>query len=100
MGYRFQVWKFHFKISPWEEKPFFPLDYGPWDASFSFRGLIFEGEKISIPETRPIPKSYISNFSSIFYEYLWIELMLKRLVYLILKNLPKTHTKVMAMSNV
>jgi hypothetical protein len=42
----FQVWKFHLKISPWEKK--------------ACRGLIFGGEEISIPETRPIRKSYIS----------------------------------------
>jgi hypothetical protein len=46
MGHGFQVWKFHLKISPWE-------------ASFSSRGLIFGGEEISIPETRPIRKFYI-----------------------------------------
>jgi hypothetical protein len=33
--------------------------YGSWEASFSSRGLIFGGEEISIPETRPIRKSYI-----------------------------------------
>jgi hypothetical protein len=36
-----------------------PRTYGPWEASFSSRGLIFEGEEISIPENRPIRKSYI-----------------------------------------
>jgi hypothetical protein len=61
MGRGFQVWKFHLKISPWEEKPYLPRPYGPWEASFSSRGLIFEGEEISIPETRPIQKSYISS---------------------------------------
>ena len=30
-------------------------------ARFSSRGLIFGGEEISIPETRPIRKSYIFN---------------------------------------
>ena len=59
MGRGFQVWKFHLKISPWEEKPCLPRAYGPWEASFSSRGLIFGGEEISIPETRPIRKSYI-----------------------------------------
>ena len=59
MGRGFQVWKFHLKISPWEEKPCLPRAYGPWEASFSSRGLIFGGEEISIPETRPIQKSYI-----------------------------------------
>ena len=33
--------------------------YGPWEASFSFHGLIFGGEEISITETRPVWKSYI-----------------------------------------
>ena len=61
MGRGFQVWKFHLKISPWEEKPCLPRAYGPWEASFSSRGLIFGGEEISIPETRPIRKSYILN---------------------------------------
>jgi hypothetical protein len=59
MGRGFQVWKLHLKISPWEEKPCLPRAYGPWEASFSSRGLIFGGEEISIPETRPIRKSYI-----------------------------------------
>ena len=58
MGRGFQVWKFHLKISPWEEKPCLPRAYSPWEASFSSRGLIFGGEEISIPETRPIRKSY------------------------------------------
>ena len=57
----FQVWKFHLKISPWEEKPCLPRAYGPWEASFSSRGLIFGGEEISIPETLPIRKSYIPS---------------------------------------
>jgi hypothetical protein len=60
MGRGFQAWKFHLKISPWEEKPCLPRAYGPWEAKFSYRGLIFGGEEISIPETRPIRKSYIS----------------------------------------
>ena len=59
MGRGFQVWKFHLKISPWEKKPSLPRAYGPWEASFSSLGLIFGGEEISIPETRPIRKSYI-----------------------------------------
>ena len=36
-----------------------PAVLRPWEASFSSRGLIFGGEEISIPETRPIRKSYI-----------------------------------------
>jgi hypothetical protein len=60
MGRGFQLWKFHLKISPWEEKLCLPRAYGPWEASlFSSRGLIFRGEEISIPETRAIRKSYI-----------------------------------------
>ena len=59
MGRGFQVWKFHLKISPWEEKSRLPRAYDPWETSFSSLGLIFEGEEISIPETRPIRKSYI-----------------------------------------
>ena len=59
MGRGFQVWKFHLKISPWEEKPCLLRAYNPWEASFSSRGLIFGGEEISIPETLPIRKSYI-----------------------------------------
>ena len=53
------------KISPWEGKSCLPRAYGPWEASFSSRGLIFGGffnpwdEEIPIPETRPIRKSYI-----------------------------------------
>ena len=35
---------------------------GPWEASFSSRGLIFGVEEISIPETRPIRKSYICAY--------------------------------------
>jgi hypothetical protein len=62
MGRGFQIWKFHLKISPWEEKPCLPRAYGPWEASFSSRGLIFGGEEISIPETRPIRKSFIPHF--------------------------------------
>ena len=61
MGRGFQVWKFHLRISPWEEKPCLPWAYIPWEASFSSLGLIFGGEEISIPETRPIRKSYIAN---------------------------------------
>ena len=55
------------KISPWEGKAYLPRAYGPWEESFSSRGLIFGGffnpwdEEISIPETRPIRKSYISQ---------------------------------------
>ena len=58
MGRGFQVWKFHFRIRPWEEKHWLPRANGPWEASFSSCGLIFRGEEISIPETRPIWKSY------------------------------------------
>ena len=36
MGRGFQVWKFHLKISPWEEKPCLPRSYGSWEANFSF----------------------------------------------------------------
>ena len=32
----FQVWKFHLKISPCEEKPCLPRTFGPWEASFFF----------------------------------------------------------------
>ena len=61
MGRGFQVWKFHPKISPWEEKLCLPRAYSPWEASFSSRGLIFGGEGISIPETQLIQKSYNYN---------------------------------------
>jgi hypothetical protein len=53
------------KISQWEEKAYLLRAYSPWEESFSSRGLIFGGffnpwdEEISIPETRPIRKSYI-----------------------------------------
>ena len=46
-----------YRISEWAE---FQVRYGPWEAGFSSRGLIFGGEEISIPETRPIRKFYIS----------------------------------------
>ena len=62
MGRGFQVWKFHLKISLWEEKPCLPRVYGPWKASFSSHGLIFGGKEISIPETRPIRKSQICGY--------------------------------------
>ena len=45
------------KISPWEGKAYLPRAYGPWEESFSSRGLIFGGffntwdEEIFIPET-------------------------------------------------
>jgi hypothetical protein len=41
-----------------------PQAYGPWDweASFTSCWLIFGGEEISIPETRPIWKSYIAEY--------------------------------------
>ena len=60
MGRGFQVRKFHLKISPWKEKPCLLRAFGPWEASFSSRGLIFGGEEISIPEIWLIRKSYIS----------------------------------------
>jgi outer membrane protein assembly factor BamB len=65
MGRGLQVWKLHLKISPWDEKPCLPRAYGPWEASFSSRGLIFGGEEISIPEIRPIRKSYIYYFQGL-----------------------------------
>jgi hypothetical protein len=54
------------KISPWDEKACLPRAYGPWEESFSSRGLIFGGffnpwdEEISIPDIRLIRKSLIS----------------------------------------
>ena len=62
MGSGFQVWKFHVKISLWVEKPSLPRAYGPWEASFLSHELIFGGEEISISETWPIRKSYISEW--------------------------------------
>ena len=53
------------KISPWEGNSNLPRAYGPWEDRVSSLGLIFGGffnpwdEEISIPETRPIQKSYI-----------------------------------------
>jgi hypothetical protein len=53
------------KISPWERNSYLPRAYGPWEERVSSRGLIFGDffnpwdEEISIPETRPIRKSYI-----------------------------------------
>ena len=53
------------KMSPREEKAYLPRAYGPWEERISSLGLIFGGffnpwdEEISIPETRPIRKSYI-----------------------------------------
>ena len=67
MGREFQEWKFHLKISPWEEKPCLLRAYDPWGASFSSRGLIFGGEEISIPETWPIRKSYIQFLTTILH---------------------------------
>ena len=55
MACGFQVWKFHLKISPWEEKLASQGPGGPREASFSSRGLIFGGEEISIPETELSP---------------------------------------------
>ena len=64
-GYFFIPWvEKTLKISPWEGKAYLPRAYGPWEESFSSLGLIFGGffnpwdEEISIPETRPIRKSY------------------------------------------
>ena len=63
------------RISPWEGKTYLPRAYGPWEESFSSRGLIFGGffnpwdEEISIPKTRPIRKSYILVYSPDFH---WI----------------------------
>ena len=58
MGGGFQVWKFQLKISPCEKKSLASCGpKNPWGQSFSYRGLIFGGEEISIPETWPIPKS-------------------------------------------
>ena len=37
--------------------------YRPWEANFSSLWLIFGGEEISIPETRPIWKSYIYDYT-------------------------------------
>ena len=60
------------KISPWEGNSNLPRAYGPWEDRVSSLGLIFGGffnpwdEEISIPETRPIRKSYISFHSSFF----------------------------------
>jgi hypothetical protein len=57
-----------------KEKACLPRAYGPWEESFSSRGLIFGGffnpwdEKISIPETRPIRISL--NYFRWFLEYL------------------------------
>jgi hypothetical protein len=34
MGSGFQVWKFHLKIIPWEEKPCLPRAYGSWETFF------------------------------------------------------------------
>jgi hypothetical protein len=54
--------KKNLKVSPWEGKAYLP---SPREVSFSSRGLTFGGffnpwdEEISIPETRPIRKSYI-----------------------------------------
>ena len=63
------------KISPWEENSNLPRAYGPWEDRVSSLGLIFGGffnpwdEEISIPETRPIRKSYISRASPEKYCY-------------------------------
>jgi hypothetical protein len=58
MGRGFQVWKFHLKISPWEEKPCLPRAYGPWEARFSSRGLIFGGEDFNEVKKFPYLKLY------------------------------------------
>ena len=61
MGPGFQVWKHHLEIRPWEENHCLAWAYDPWEESFSFRGLVFGGEEISMPETWPIQKSYNSH---------------------------------------
>ena len=61
MGPGFQVWKHHLEIRPWEEKRCLAWAYDPWVESFSYRGLVFGGEEISMPETWPIQKSYNSH---------------------------------------
>ena len=59
------------KISPWEGNSNLPRAYGPWEDRVSSLGLIFGGffnpwdEEISIPETRPIRKSYISRLTEV-----------------------------------
>ena len=57
----FRYGNFTLKLARGKKKPCLPRAYGPWEASFSSRGLIFGGEEISIPETRPIQKSYIGT---------------------------------------
>jgi len=59
MSHAFQVWKFHLKINPCEEKPCLLWADCSWKQAFSSLGLIFGGEEISIPDPRPIWKSYI-----------------------------------------
>ena len=59
MGRGFQVWKFHLKISLWEEKAYLSWAW-PLGGKIFFPWLIFGGEEISMPESRPIRKSYIS----------------------------------------
>ena len=55
------------KISLWEGKAYLLGAYGSWQESFFFLKVIFGGffnpwdEEISIPETQPIRKSYISS---------------------------------------
>ena len=66
-------WFTGMEISPKMGRKALPLwAYGPWEASFFSRGLIFGGEEILIPETRPIRKSYISNDSCKNYFLLFI----------------------------
>ena len=55
----FRFGNFTLKLACGKKKPCLPRAYGPWEADFSSRGLIFGGEEISIPENRPIRKSYI-----------------------------------------
>ena len=57
----FRYGNFTLKLAHGKAKPCLPQGYSPWEASFSSRGLIFGGEEISIPETWPIRKSYISS---------------------------------------
>ena len=60
------------KISPWEGNSNLPRAYGPWEDRVSSLGLIFGGffnpwdEEISIPETRPIRKTHIFLYESIY----------------------------------
>jgi len=91
MSHAFQVWKFHLKINPCEEKPCLLWADCSWNQAFSSLGLIFGGEKISIPDPRPIWKSYIYscllfltctilfdlNFDCIWLQY-WFDILFFR----------------------